>query len=142
MRYYNCADNVLVRNIVARLEAKRHTAVDRHSARDRQCMDLLNESRPHAEPMKESIASVSIQQWINESCCANVAMNKCSLCRTKMMNSLERDVCVATSERFDSSVCKDTDIFTMPVAKCGQQMYNYNRRYVPTMRAQEPKLQR
>ncbi|EZA61446.1 hypothetical protein DMN91_003951 [Ooceraea biroi] len=139
LQYYNCADNVLVKDIVAHLEAKRHTAVDRHFSKNQECADLLNENRSHIEREKESVTSISIQQWINESCCANVAMNKCSLCKTKMMNPLEKEICVTVSRQFDS-VCKNIDIFTMPVGKCGQQIYNSNKRYVRVR--DESKLQR
>jgi len=130
---------MLVKDIVSHLEAKRHTAVDRHFFKNQECADLLNESRPYIERIKESIVSVSIQRWINESCCANIAMNKCSLCKTKIMNPLEKKMCV--SERFDS-VCKGTDIFTMPVGKCGQQIYNYKRSMKIIRIQDESKLQR
>lgn len=135
LQYYNCADNLLAKDIVARLEARRHTAMIRHLAKNRECADLLNETRPttYIERVKESFASVSIQQWNNNTCCSNVATNKCPLCKTRAINLLEKEICVAVSKKLDG-VCKSADVFTTPVT-IGQQVYSHNN-YV-TMRLRE-----
>lgn len=140
LQYYNCADSMLVKDIVARLEAKRRTAVIRHLSRNQECADL-KKNKTYTEQIKESIASISIQQWINNSCCANVAMNKCLLCNTKVMNPLEKEICIIISKKIND-VCKNTDVFTIPVT-IGQhekQIYNYNKNYVSKL--QESKLKR
>lgn len=139
LQYYNCADNMLVKDIAARLEAKRRTAVMHHISRNEECTNLL--SKVYTKQIKESITSVSIQQWINISC-ANIAMNKCFLCKTKIISPLaKKETCVAVSEKFDD-VCKDTDIFmaSMVVRQCGKQIFDYNK-YM-TMKLEQPKLKR
>lgn len=142
LQYYNCADNMLVKDIVARLEAKRRTAIIRHFSRNEECAELLGESRAYVEETKEPIASVSIQQWINNSCCANVAMNKCVIREIKTMSPLvQKKMCVTASEKSDD-VCKDTDVFTVTVGQCGKQMYNYNKNYAKMKLQEESKLKR
>ncbi|XP_011861942.1 PREDICTED: thioredoxin domain-containing protein 11 isoform X2 [Vollenhovia emeryi] len=142
LQYYNCADSMLAKDIVARLEAKRRTAVIRHFSRDQECADL-KENKTYTEQIKESVASISIQQWINNSCCANVAMNKCLLCKTKVMNPLEKEMCTVISKKFND-VCKDTDVFTTPVTirQREKQIYNYNKNYVSIKLQEESKLKR
>ncbi|XP_014489487.1 PREDICTED: thioredoxin domain-containing protein 11 [Dinoponera quadriceps] len=143
LQYYNCADNILVKDIVTRLEAKRRTAIIRHFSRNEECAELLSESRVYVEEAKEEpIASVSIQQWINNSCCANIAMNKCTMREIKTMSPLvQRKICVSVSERFDG-VCKDTDVFTVTVEQCGKQVCNYNKNYAVMRLQEESKLKR
>lgn len=141
LQYYNCAENVLVKEIIARLEAKRLTAVMRHLSRNKECISLLNDtSGAHVKQIKESITSVSIQQWINNSC-ENIAMNKCFLCKTKIISPLtEKTTCAANSEKFDG-VCKDSDIFTASVIvrQCEKQISEYNKQM---MKLQEPQSRR
>ncbi|KYN11957.1 PREDICTED: thioredoxin domain-containing protein 11 isoform X1 [Trachymyrmex cornetzi] len=140
LQYYNCADSMLVKDIIARLEAKRRTAVIRHFSRNQECADL-KKNRIYTKQIKESVASISIQKWINNSCCANVALNKCLLCKTKVMNPLEKEICTVISKKFD--VCKETDVFITP-ATIGQhekQIYNYNKNYM-SIKLQESTLKR
>lgn len=143
LQYYNCVDSVLVKDIVAHLETKRRTAMIRHSSRNQECADLLKKNKTYTEQIKESIASISIQQWINNSCCANVAMNKCLLCKTKVMNPLEKEICTIVSKKFDD-FCKDTDVFTTPImiGQHEKQIYNYNKNYVSMRLQEESKLKR
>lgn len=140
LQYYNCADNMLVKDIVARLEAKRRTAIIRHLSRNEECAELLNESRVYVEEAKEPVASVSIQQWINNSCCANVAMNKCTMRELKTISPLvHKEMCMTASEKFDG-VCKDTDVFTVTVGQ--KQVYDYNKKYATMKIQEESKLKR
>ncbi|XP_071574071.1 thioredoxin domain-containing protein 11 isoform X2 [Temnothorax nylanderi] len=141
LQYYNCADSMSVKDIVARLEAKRRTAVIRHFSRNQECADL-KKNKTFTEQIKESVTSISIQQWINNSCCANVATNKCLLCKTKVMNPLEKEICTVISKKFD--VCKGTDVFTIPVmiGQHEKQIYNYNKNYVSIKLQEESKLKR
>ncbi|XP_024891528.1 thioredoxin domain-containing protein 11 isoform X1 [Temnothorax curvispinosus] len=142
LQYYNCADSMSVKDIVARLEAKRRTAVIRHFSRNQECADL-KKNKTFTKQIKESVTSISIQQWINNSCCANVAMNKCLLCKTKVMNPLEKEICTVISKKFDD-VCKDTDVFTIPVmiGQHEKQIYNYNKNYVSIKLQEESKLKK
>ncbi|KAL0119644.1 hypothetical protein PUN28_007820 [Cardiocondyla obscurior] len=142
LQYYNCADSILVKDIIARLETKRRTAVIRHFSKNQECVDLQrNES--YIEQVKDSAASISIQQWINNSCCANVAMNKCLLCKTNVINPLKKEMCVIISKKFND-VCKDTDIFTNPVTIRQHQkdVYNCNKNYISMKLEEELKLKR
>lgn len=142
LQYYNCADNMLVKDIVARLEAKRRTAIIRHFSRNEECAELLSENRAYVEGAKEPVPSVSIQQWINNSCCANVAMNKCTMRKIKTMSpSIQRKICVTAFEKTEG-VCKDTDVFTVTVGQCGKQMHNYNKNYANIKLREESKLKR
>lgn len=141
LQYYNCADSMLVKDIIAHLEEKRHTAVIRHFSRNQKCADL-KKNKTYIEQIKESVTSISIQQWINNSCCANVAMNKCLLCKTKMINPLEKEICTVISKKFDD-VCKDTDVFTTSVTiGHKKQIYNYNKNYVSIKLQEKTKLKR
>ncbi|CAL1678301.1 unnamed protein product [Lasius platythorax] len=141
LQYYNCADNMLVKDIIDRLETKRSTAMIRHFSRNQECAHLLNKTKIYTEQIKESITTVSIQQWINNSCCANVAMNKCSLCKTKAINSLEKEIYRA--KKF-GDVCKDTDVFTSPIMieQYEEQIYNYNKNYMIMRLQEKSKLKR
>ncbi|XP_036142667.1 thioredoxin domain-containing protein 11 isoform X2 [Monomorium pharaonis] len=141
LQYYNCADSMLVKDIVTRLEAKRRTAMIRHFSRNQECANL-KKNNTYTEQITESVASILIQQWLNNSCCANVAMNKCLLCKTNI-NSLEKEICTDISKKIDN-VCKDTDIFTIPVTikQHGKQIYNYNKNYVSIKLQKESKLKR
>lgn len=132
---------MLVKDIIAHLEEKRHTAVIRHFSRNQKCADL-KKNKTYIEQIKESVTSISIQQWINNSCCANVAMNKCLLCKTKMINPLEKEICTVISKKFDD-VCKDTDVFTTSVTiGHKKQIYNYNKNYVSIKLQEKTKLKR
>ncbi|XP_050461640.1 thioredoxin domain-containing protein 11 isoform X2 [Cataglyphis hispanica] len=135
LQYYNCADNMLVKDIITRLENKRSTAMIRHLSRNQECAHLLNKTKIYTEQIKESITTISIQQWINNSCCANVAMNKCSLCKTKATNLLEKEI--YRIKKF-GDVCKDTDVFTSPnmIRQYEEQINNYNKNYM-MMKLQE-----
>lgn len=131
---------MLVKDIIDHLETKRSTAMIRHFSRNQECAHLLNKTKIYTEQIKESITTVSIQQWINNSCCANVAMNKCSLCKTKAINSLEKEIYRA--KKFD--VCKDTDVFTSPIMieQYEEQIYNYNKNYMIMRLQEKSKLKR
>jgi len=140
LQYYNCANSMLVKDIIARLEAKRRTAMIRHFSKNQECA-ALKKNETYIEQIKESIASISIQQWINNSCCANVAMNKCLLCKTKVMNPLKKEICTVISKKFDD-VCKDTDVFMTPIIGHEKQIYNYNKNYVSIKLQEVSKLKR
>lgn len=141
MQYYNCADSMLVKDIIAHLEEKRRTAVIRHFSKNQKCADQ-EKNKTYIEQIKESVTSISIQQWINNSCCANVAMNKCLLCKTKVMNPLEKEMCIVISKKFDD-VCKNIDVFTsVTIGQYEKQIYNFNKNYVSIKLQEESKLKR
>jgi len=131
---------MLIKDIITRLEAKRRTAVIRHFSRTQECTDL-KKNKTYTEQIKESITSISIQQWINNSCCANIAMNKCFLCK-KMIDPLEKEMCTVISKQIDN-VCKDIDVFTTPVTieQHEKQICNYNKNYM-SIKLEESKLKR
>jgi len=112
----------------------------RHFSRSKECAHLLNKTEIYTEQIKELITTISIQQWINNSCCANVAINKCSLCKTQITNPLEKEIYRA--KKF-GDVCKDTDVFTSPmIEQYKGQMYNYNKDYMVMKLQEELNLKR
>lgn len=126
-----------MKDLVARLEVKRRTAIIRHFSRNEECAELLSESRAYDEEAKEPVTSMSIQQWINNSCCANIAMNKCTMHDIKTIQKM----CVTVFDKFDN-VCKDTDVFTATVEQCGKQIHDYNKNYATLKLQEESKLKR
>ncbi|KZC05729.1 PREDICTED: thioredoxin domain-containing protein 11 [Dufourea novaeangliae] len=130
LQYYNCADNLLATDIIERLKLNRCTAVSRHSGRNRQCSKILKENR---NLLNQSVVSVSIQRWINDSCCANIVMNKCSLCKKNVLNGAEKEssVCKLDSDKA-SDVCKGADIFKLSTRENLQEKYEIccNKAYV------------
>ncbi|EFN74628.1 Thioredoxin domain-containing protein 11 [Camponotus floridanus] len=140
LQYYNCADNMIVKDIINRLEKKRSTAMIRHFSRSQECAHLLNKTEIYTKQINELITTISIQQWINNSCCANVAINKCSLCKTQITNPLEKKI---YKVKTFGDVCKDTDVFTSPMIKQYKgQMYNYNKDYMVMKLQEELNLKR
>ncbi|KOC69381.1 Thioredoxin domain-containing protein 11 [Habropoda laboriosa] len=121
LQYYNCADNVLPKEIVERLSFKRRTAIAKHSEQNKLCTKILKENKNQTQ---ESKVSVSIQRWINNSCCANVVMNKCSLCKKNILNNAKREtsICKLSSNKIDH-VCKSADIFKISNMENQQEKY-------------------
>lgn len=109
LEYYNCADNVLARDVIENLRLKRRTAITRHSEKNKLCTKLLKENK---DQLNKTTVSISIQRWINESCCANIVINKCSFCKKNVLHNGEKDVsvCKLASDKLDYA-CKGTDIF-------------------------------
>ena len=109
LEYYNCGDNVLAKDIIENLRLKQRTAIARHSEKNKLCIKLLKENK---DQLNKTTVSISIQRWINESCCANIVINKCSFCKKNILNNAEKDVsvCKLASDKLDH-VCKGTDIF-------------------------------
>lgn len=70
----------------------------------------------------ESINNISIQKWINDSCCVNVIMNKCFLCKKNILDNaeMETSICKLTSKKLNH-VCKSSDIFKFLVMQNLQQ---------------------
>nr|XP_031832989.1 thioredoxin domain-containing protein 11 [Nomia melanderi] len=101
LQYYNCAHNHLTKDVRVRLSFNRLSALSRHAKRNQQCIKILKENK---NQLNESVVSISIQRWINDSCCANIVMNKCSLCKKDLSNSAERDtsVCRLDTDKLDS----------------------------------------
>ncbi|XP_020280773.1 thioredoxin domain-containing protein 11 isoform X2 [Pseudomyrmex gracilis] len=145
LQYYNCVDNMLGKDILTGLEANRRTATIRHLFKNQECANLLKETRANTGQVKEMVASIAIQQWINDSCCANVAMNKCSLCNVKTMNRFEKEICLAGDKEF-AGVCRDTDVFTSSVRSKQHERrmsnYYYNKNYITIRVQKESELKR
>ena len=110
MQYYNCADNYPANELIEGLKEKRHNALMKHHNKSKHCTQLLSDRKT-----KNSISvSVSIQQWINDTCCAEIVMNKCSLCKKKIILG-ETDTSVCNIPLKDSNqVCLEKDVFSLP----------------------------
>lgn len=121
LQYYNCADNVLPKEIIEHLSFKRRNAIARHSERNTFCAKFLKETKNQTN---DFTTSISIQKWINDSCCVNVVMNKCSLCKKNILNNAKREmpVCKLNTNKF-YPVCKGADIFKIPAVHNPQQTY-------------------
>lgn len=99
MAYYNCADNPVVRQIVKYLQRSRVDALTSHYRETQRCKELLSESKEEATT--PVVASVSVQNWINSSCCsAKTSAKKCD----------GDNVCILPAQRIEQ-VCKETDVF-------------------------------
>ncbi|XP_035744274.1 thioredoxin domain-containing protein 11-like isoform X1 [Vespa mandarinia] len=112
LQYYNCANNLLVKDIITRLQHKRYTAMSRYIKKNEKCTYLVSESEMKKN---EPTISVSVQQWINSSCCAKIFMNKCVLCKKEVLNSVDRELSCTSIHEKNSYVCKKIDIFTIPL---------------------------
>ncbi|XP_076292907.1 thioredoxin domain-containing protein 11 isoform X2 [Lasioglossum baleicum] len=108
LQYFNCADNLLAKDIFVRLGFNRRTAINRYSERNRECAKILKENRNQSNESDVNVSTLQ-QRWINDSCCANVVMNKCSSC----IKTAEREtsVCRLDSDKQLGHVCKGADIF-------------------------------
>ncbi|KAF3422717.1 hypothetical protein E2986_01980 [Frieseomelitta varia] len=121
LQYYNCADNILTKEIINRLSFKRRTAIARHSEQNKFCAKLLKEI---SNQRNDFITSTSIQKWINDSCCVNVVMNKCSLCKKNIFSNANKkmSICKLNSNKFNH-VCEGVDIFKVSATHDSQQKY-------------------
>ncbi|KAH0546366.1 thioredoxin domain-containing protein 11 [Cotesia glomerata] len=109
LEYNNCDDSFQTNRLLEHLRKKRKHAKDKHRLKIDQCSQLLAESKlqPTIPPI-----SISIQQWINESCCAQIFMNKCLLCTD---DSSDGKVCYVDSQR--SKICERKDILKIITKK-------------------------
>ncbi|XP_053997543.1 thioredoxin domain-containing protein 11 [Hylaeus anthracinus] len=119
---YICVDNLMTKNIIQHLSLNRRTAIARHFEKNRQCIKLLKENK---NQLNESTVNVFIQQWINDSCCANIVMNKCSLCKKFGLSNVEREasVCKLDSDNLNP-VCRGVDIFKISTMEDLQEKYD------------------
>lgn len=118
LQYDNCASNISVNDLITSLQRNYDTAKSRYLQQSKQCIEILNENQIQ---MNEPAISVSVQHWINNSCCAKVVMNKCSLCNKKILNSENKglSVCTSTHEK-NIYECKEADIFKIPKLEISQ----------------------
>lgn len=87
--------------------------MSRYIKKSEKCTHLVSENEMKKN---EPTISVSVQQWIDSSCCANIFMNKCVLCKKEVLNSVDKELSVCTSiHKKNSYVCKKIDIFTIPL---------------------------
>ncbi|XP_015608172.1 thioredoxin domain-containing protein 11 isoform X2 [Cephus cinctus] len=121
LQYYNCGNNPTVDNVVTRLQENRHNAITRQREKSEHCEEILKEPKV---PLHMPTISVSIQQWINDSCCANIVMNKCLLCKKKIVDTMKNQapICTTTTEH-RTPMCKGADIFSIPTLKEEQEKY-------------------
>ncbi|XP_076752476.1 thioredoxin domain-containing protein 11 isoform X2 [Xylocopa sonorina] len=121
LEYYNCADNILAKEMIERLSLKRTTAITRHFEKNKLCEKVLKENE---SPTTESTISISIQRWINNSCCANVVMNKCLRCKKNILSETETSICKLDPSKPDN-VCKSADIFKVSAMENQQKKYEF-----------------
>ncbi|XP_051156693.1 thioredoxin domain-containing protein 11 [Leptopilina boulardi] len=110
LKYYNCADNIVANKLVKGLREKRLEASIRHHSKNKQCSKLLKDlNNQNSIPA----VSVSIQNWINDTCCAQVVMNKCLLCKKKdFIEQVDESMCNIPLKEMNE-VCFEKDIFTV-----------------------------
>lgn len=109
LQYYTCDDILLKQNWVERLRENIRQGAAKHRAESKKCVQLLKDrnSNPDAP-----VVSMSIQQWINDSCCASVVMNKCLTCKkTFGSDSNAKSGVCSMSEDNIQEICKESDIF-------------------------------
>lgn len=132
----------MAKDIIKRLSLNQLSAVTRHSEKTQQCIKLLKENK---RQLNEPTISVSIQRWINDSCCANIMMNKCSLCKKNVLNNEEKEVsiCKLVSDKLNH-VCKGVDIFKISSIEDPQERYEAccNKDHVTVKLQEEFKLKR
>ena len=110
LEYYSLEDHWGTKNLAKRLKEHNRNAVSRHREYSKKCYDILNENK--IQQSSPSL-SVSVQQWINDSCCAKVVMNKCLLCKKTVgqtSTDAEAGIC-STSKDNLQEICKGSDIF-------------------------------
>lgn len=122
LQYYNCGDNMLIEDIVNRLELNRLEDKLKHYEKSKRCMQLSERIKSqHLVPR----ISISDQQWINNSCCAKIVTNKCSICK-KIAVSQENEeaVCAANLNNSPNS-CKQRDVFNVPAEGEERDIYEF-----------------
>lgn len=110
LRYYNCIGNIVANKLADSLREKRLEASVRHQSKSKQCSKLLKDlNNQNTIPT----VSVSIQQWINDTCCSQIVMNKCLLCRKKdFLEQVDESMCSIPSKEMNE-VCLERDVFTV-----------------------------
>ncbi|XP_057319444.1 thioredoxin domain-containing protein 11 [Microplitis mediator] len=103
LEYNNCGNSYQTNRLLERLRKKRQYAKEKYRIKMNECSQLLAGSK--SQPMVSPV-SISIQKWINESCCAKIFMNKCLLCKD---DSSDGKIC-SVSDKF-SRMCEKKDIF-------------------------------
>ncbi|XP_066601366.1 thioredoxin domain-containing protein 11-like isoform X2 [Prorops nasuta] len=111
LQCYGSEKNVLVKELIARLKHNREHAKAQHSDKTKYCMDILHANKIDLAK-SESDISISVQQWINDSCCSDIFINKCLLCKKYTMSPLEKQtaVCLTDSGKL-GQVCRRLDVF-------------------------------
>lgn len=110
MQYYNCIDNIAANELVKGLRKKRLEAFMRHQSKSKHCTQLLKDlNNQNVIPT----VSVTVQQWINDSCCAQVFMNKCLLCKKRdFIEKAGESICSIPLKEIDE-VCLEKDVFSV-----------------------------
>ncbi|XP_012271941.1 thioredoxin domain-containing protein 11 [Orussus abietinus] len=121
LRYYNSANDSILSGVVSMLEQNRLQAREGHRARSKTCLEMLNKSRTR---QVEPRISVSIQQWINDSCCANVVINKCLLCKADVPTLGPLSMCGVSDSWARSPVPSDRPINIVPNSDAGSVSEN------------------
>lgn len=103
LQYYNCDKEIWPSGLVELLENERKQAQIKHHQRIKKCRNILTEFKQNQEKIVP--ISISIQRWINDSCCAKVFMNKCLSC-----GESSDDICT-TGPKYYHEICSKKDVF-------------------------------
>ncbi|XP_034935318.1 thioredoxin domain-containing protein 11 [Chelonus insularis] len=108
LQYYSCENIPSTDKLIEYLRDKRRKDVDQYHQKMKFCSNILSESKtlPTVFPV-----SLSVQQWINKSCCAKIFMNKCLLCKNE--GFFGDKVCSINNLRPLPEICKIKDVFKM-----------------------------
>ncbi|XP_015111249.1 thioredoxin domain-containing protein 11 [Diachasma alloeum] len=101
LEYHNCDNLYWTNALIQHLQRERHQSQLGHQESIQKCSELLSKSQENSIPL-----SISLQQWVNDSCCAKIFMNKCLLCRDRG----PEDVC-STPPRHLHEICSQKDVF-------------------------------
>ncbi|XP_033213679.1 thioredoxin domain-containing protein 11 [Belonocnema kinseyi] len=108
LQYYNCADNYPAIELVKGLREKRLRAIMNRQNKIKYCTRLLSDGK-----IRNRIL-VSVEQWINDTCCAKIVMNKCVRCKRKItVEEANESVCKIPLKEFNQ-VCLEKDVFSLP----------------------------
>ncbi|KAK0162092.1 hypothetical protein PV327_008457 [Microctonus hyperodae] len=119
LEYYSCGDNVLAEQLTKRLRIKRKNSIEQHREKSKRCIEITDDTM--IQPPPPLPVSISIQQWINNSCCAQVYINKCLLCERD--NSPKNNICNIAPSKIDE-FCKRTDIFNVLNTQNSEEHYS------------------
>lgn len=119
LEYYSCGDDVLAEQLTKRLRMKRKNSIEQHREKRKRCLEITDDTI--IQPPPPLPVSISIQQWINNSCCAQVYINKCLLCERD--NSPKNNVCNIAPSKIDE-FCKRTDVFNVLNTQSSEEYYS------------------
>ncbi|XP_011310287.1 thioredoxin domain-containing protein 11 [Fopius arisanus] len=101
LEYHDCESLWWTQKLIDKLRKERQTSKKNYLEMIQRCAELSN-SNESPIPL-----SISLQRWVNDSCCAKIFMNKCLLCK----RSLEHSGGVCNSPESLQDICSQKDVF-------------------------------